>query len=139
MSAPGFSELILLFVIGLMILGPERLPRVASQLGRWIGKARRTANQLRFQMEREIALAELDRKKPKPPPSDHSDASDGASAPESTEANAESESAMSESPPPPGDTSAAKTAATVGAAGGSAVNQSGDDSSEPAHSVDDKL
>jgi sec-independent protein translocase protein TatB len=139
MSAPGFSELILLFVIGLMILGPERLPRVASQLGRWIGKARRTANQLRFQMEREIALAELDRKKPKPPPSDHSDTSDGASAPESTEADAESESAMSESPPPPGDTSAAKTAATAGTAGSSAVDQSGDDSSAPAHSVDDKL
>jgi hypothetical protein len=30
----GFTELILIFVLGLLILGPERLPRVAAQLGR---------------------------------------------------------------------------------------------------------
>jgi sec-independent protein translocase protein TatB len=65
MSGVGFSELLLLFVIGLLILGPERLPRVASQLGRWVGKARRTANQLRFQMEREIALADIERSQKK--------------------------------------------------------------------------
>jgi sec-independent protein translocase protein TatB len=55
----GFSELVILFVIGLLILGPERLPRVASQLGRWIGRARRTASQLRHQLEREMALNDL--------------------------------------------------------------------------------
>ena len=70
LSGVGFPELILIFVIGLLILGPERLPRVASQLGRWIGRARRTANQLRFQLEREIALADIDKKTPKNPPRD---------------------------------------------------------------------
>lgn len=65
MSGIGFMELLLLFVIGLLILGPERLPRVASQIGRWVGKARRTANQLRFQMEREIALADIERSQKK--------------------------------------------------------------------------
>jgi sec-independent protein translocase protein TatB len=59
----GFSELIVLFVIGLLILGPERLPRVATQIGRWVGKARRTANQLRYQLERELALADIEDKK----------------------------------------------------------------------------
>jgi sec-independent protein translocase protein TatB len=61
LSGIGISELALLFVIGLLILGPERLPRVASQIGRWVGRARRTANQLRFQLEREIALADIEK------------------------------------------------------------------------------
>ena len=55
----GFTELVLLFVIGLLILGPERLPRVAAQLGRWMGKARRTAHQLRMQLEREMTMNEI--------------------------------------------------------------------------------
>ena len=35
----GFWELLLIFGVGLMILGPERMPRVAAQVGRWIGRA----------------------------------------------------------------------------------------------------
>jgi sec-independent protein translocase protein TatB len=66
LSSVGFSELFLLFIIGLLILGPERLPRVASQIGRWVGRARRTANQLRYQLEREIAQAEVEQPKTKP-------------------------------------------------------------------------
>lgn len=63
MSGIGFWELVILFVIGLLILGPERLPRVATQIGRWVGKARRTANQLRYQIEREVTLADIEEKK----------------------------------------------------------------------------
>jgi Tat protein translocase TatB subunit len=61
----GFSELVLLFVIGLLILGPERLPRVAAQLGRWMGKARRTAHQLRMQLEREMTMNDIMREQKK--------------------------------------------------------------------------
>jgi sec-independent protein translocase protein TatB len=69
LSSVGLSELFLLFIIGLLILGPERLPRVASQIGRWVGRARRTANQLRYQLEREIALADIEQKpKTRPQP-----------------------------------------------------------------------
>lgn len=64
----GFMELLLCFVIGLLILGPERLPRVAAQLGRWVGKARRTANQLRWQLEREVALDDVYRAQRKKKP-----------------------------------------------------------------------
>ena len=41
MSGIGFFELIILSLIGLIVLGPERLPRVANQLGNWPGPARR--------------------------------------------------------------------------------------------------
>jgi sec-independent protein translocase protein TatB len=68
LAGVSFSELLLLFVIGLLILGPERLPRVASQIGRWVGRARRTANQLRYQLEREIALSDIEASKKKSPP-----------------------------------------------------------------------
>ena len=37
----GFQELVLLSLIGLVVLGPERLPRVANQIGGWLGQARR--------------------------------------------------------------------------------------------------
>ena len=66
----GFWELALIFGVGLLILGPERMPRVASQVGRWIGRARRTASSLRYQLEKEIASADSPppppRRKPKP-------------------------------------------------------------------------
>lgn len=59
----GFQELVLLFVIGLLVLGPERLPKVATHLGKWVGRARRTASHLRHQLEREIAIAELEQRR----------------------------------------------------------------------------
>lgn len=50
----GFQELILLSLIGLIVLGPERLPRVANQLGNWLGQARRMTRVMRRQLEDEI-------------------------------------------------------------------------------------
>ena len=54
MSGIGGSEFILLCLIGLLILGPERLPRVARQLGSWVGKARQMTRSLQRQLEEEI-------------------------------------------------------------------------------------
>ena len=56
MSGIGFSELIILFVIGLIVLGPERLPRVANQLGGWIGQARRMTRIMKRQLEDELDI-----------------------------------------------------------------------------------
>ncbi len=56
MSGIGFSELIILFFIGLIVLGPERLPRVANQLGGWIGQARRMTRIMKQQLEDELDL-----------------------------------------------------------------------------------
>jgi sec-independent protein translocase protein TatB len=90
----GFQELFLIFVIGLLILGPERLPRVASQLGRWVGRARRTANQLRHQLEREIALEEMTRSQQRrKKPSDTDDRPSSKSSSESGGEGAQSDTA----------------------------------------------
>jgi sec-independent protein translocase protein TatB len=52
----GFSEVLLIFVIALIVLGPEKLPRAASQVGRWVGRARAMARQFKEQLEEEVNL-----------------------------------------------------------------------------------
>ena len=64
MSNVSFFELIILFVIGLIVLGPERLPRVANQLGTWLGQARRMTRVMKRQLEEELRLEEDNRIKP---------------------------------------------------------------------------
>lgn len=56
MSGIGGSEFILLCLIGLLILGPERLPRVARQIGGWMGKARQMTRSLQRQLEEEVSV-----------------------------------------------------------------------------------
>lgn len=55
----GLSELLLVAVIALVVLGPERLPAAARTVGRWVGKARRMMNQLNQEIEKQIELEEL--------------------------------------------------------------------------------
>lgn len=63
----GFWELIILFGLGLVILGPERLPRVAVQLGNWAGQARRMARTLTAQIRSEMNAFDIDRPVTPPP------------------------------------------------------------------------
>lgn len=58
----GFSELFLCFVIALIVLGPERLPKVARSVGRWTGQARAYMRNLSTELERETHAAELKKK-----------------------------------------------------------------------------
>ncbi|HET8904318.1 MAG TPA: Sec-independent protein translocase protein TatB [Saccharospirillum sp.] len=58
----GFTELMLLAVIGMVVIGPERLPGVARTLGRTVGKARRFMTGLQNQLEQEVRLDELNKK-----------------------------------------------------------------------------
>jgi Tat protein translocase TatB subunit len=52
----GFTEIILILGIALLVLGPEKLPKLANQVGRWAGRARAMARQLRQQLDEEVTL-----------------------------------------------------------------------------------
>lgn len=65
----GFSEILLTSAIALIVLGPEKLPKVARQVGNWVGRARLMARQLTEQLEREVSAEELMKQtKPSPTP-----------------------------------------------------------------------
>ncbi len=54
MSGASFQEFLLLLIIGLVVLGPKRLPQVANQIGSWLGQARRMTRMMKRQLEDEI-------------------------------------------------------------------------------------
>lgn len=55
----GFSELLLIAVVALVVLGPERLPKVARTLGHLFGRAQRYVSDIKSDINRELALDEL--------------------------------------------------------------------------------
>ncbi|MGH8317132.1 MAG: Sec-independent protein translocase protein TatB [Steroidobacteraceae bacterium] len=50
----GFSEILVIFILALIVLGPEKLPRVVREVGRWVGRARAMARQFQDQLEEEV-------------------------------------------------------------------------------------
>ncbi|MEZ5582343.1 MAG: Sec-independent protein translocase protein TatB [Candidatus Competibacteraceae bacterium] len=57
----GLWELMLLFIIGLVVVGPERLPSLARTVGLWINKARRMVSEVRDEVEKELRVEEIKR------------------------------------------------------------------------------
>lgn len=57
----SFPELILVCVIALVVLGPERLPEALRTLGLWLGRARRSFLSVKAEIEREIGMDEVRR------------------------------------------------------------------------------
>jgi len=55
----SFGELALIGTVALVVLGPERLPKVARTVGEWVGKAQRYVSQVKSDINREIELTEL--------------------------------------------------------------------------------
>lgn len=57
----GFSELLLIAVVALVVLGPERLPKAARFAGLWVRRARAQWNSVKSELERELAAEDLKR------------------------------------------------------------------------------
>jgi sec-independent protein translocase protein TatB len=55
----GFSEILIIAVMGLMVLGPERLPSAIRNTSLWVGRLRRSFNTLRTEIEREVGVDDI--------------------------------------------------------------------------------
>ena len=57
----GFSELLLVGIVALVVLGPERLPSAVRTAGLWIGRIKRSFSAIKAEVEREIGADEIRR------------------------------------------------------------------------------
>lgn len=55
----GFWELVLIGVVAMIVVGPERLPGLARTTGLWLGKARRMVAEVKAEVDRELHLEEI--------------------------------------------------------------------------------
>jgi sec-independent protein translocase protein TatB len=55
----SFFELMMIGVVALMVLGPERLPKVARTVGQWVSRAQRYVNEVKADITREVDLSQL--------------------------------------------------------------------------------
>jgi len=55
----GFSELVVIALVALVVIGPERLPRVARTVGALLGRAQRYINDVKADIQREVDMSEL--------------------------------------------------------------------------------
>ncbi|HIG36883.1 MAG TPA: twin-arginine translocase subunit TatB [Oceanospirillaceae bacterium] len=58
----GFTELILVGVIGLLILGPERMPIAVRTVGMWVGKVKRTLGGVQKEIQDELRIDDIRKK-----------------------------------------------------------------------------
>jgi len=76
-----FSEILVIFGIALIVLGPEKLPRLARRIGNWVGRARAMARQFREQLEQEADAIHRSADLRTPPPAAPRAAAPHAAAP----------------------------------------------------------
>lgn len=55
----GFSELVMVGLIALLVIGPERLPKAARIAGFWVGKARSTIANVKAEIKQELHAEEM--------------------------------------------------------------------------------
>lgn len=57
----GFAEMLIIGIVALLVIGPERLPSVARTVGMYVGRAKRFVSNVRSDVEREFRTEELQR------------------------------------------------------------------------------
>jgi len=112
----GFTEIILILGIALVVLGPEKLPKVAADIGRWVGRARAMARQFKSQLDEEVVKA--DRSWARPEPATHG-------APKKPGVADLDASPNRNAPPPAGEPPAAEAAPLAPASGPPAQESAG--------------
>jgi Tat protein translocase TatB subunit len=101
----GFTEIVLILGLALLVLGPEKLPGLAEKVGRWTGRARAMARQLRTQLEQEVTLDEMTKSRPmqSPPPASPAPSTDSTASATSPVEQASTETPPAAEPPPVSD------------------------------------
>jgi sec-independent protein translocase protein TatB len=97
-----FPEIVIIFGVALVVLGPKKLPGTAAQIGRWVGRARAMARQFREQLEQEVSSVEsaLDTNTP-PEPSIRAPASSSTGTPAAPKTQAETPPLVPSNPAAP--------------------------------------
>lgn len=57
----GFSEIIVCAVVGLIVIGPERLPETVRTVGLWVGRIKRSLRETREEIERQVGMDDVKR------------------------------------------------------------------------------
>ena len=55
----GFPELLIISVVALLVIGPEKLPETIRTISLWIGRIQRSFSNLRYEIENEIGTEEI--------------------------------------------------------------------------------
>lgn len=55
----GFAEVVLVFIVALVVFGPEKLPQLARNIGHWVGRAKSLFSSLKYELEREAHNLEI--------------------------------------------------------------------------------
>ena len=76
----GFSEMLFLFLLALLLFGPKKMPEIGRQIGRALAEFKRASNELKGQLENEMRLLEAEEREkkispPLPPPENTATAS----------------------------------------------------------------
>ena len=98
----GFGEIILVLVVALLVLGPEKLPKLAKQLGRGMREFRRAASEFQATLsDADPTKVQPRPKTPTKPPAGTIDSSKALAAPKSDEDSEDSSESSEDTPPEP--------------------------------------